>query len=368
MTSIPLVDLHFQHRAIAADLEQGLAALYADQAFVLGPPVAEFEREFARFCQVGHCVGVANGTDALELILRALDVGPGQEVILPANTFVATALAVLRAGARPLLVDQDPQTHLLDVAQVADRIGPRTRAVIAVHLYGQMAPLEALEPLTRAAGVALLEDAAQSQGARRHGRCAGSVGLAAGTSFYPSKNLGAYGDAGAILSDDAGLAERARQLRNYGSDVRNHHPLAGFNSRLDSLQAVVLRAKLRHLAAWNQERCRAAARYAALLVDLPDLELPVVLAGNEPVWHLYVVRVPQRDRVLKQLREGGIGAAIHYPTPLHLQGALGSLGHRRGDFPEAERAAREVLSLPLFPGISAAQQERVADVLGRALR
>jgi dTDP-4-amino-4,6-dideoxygalactose transaminase len=367
MAHVPLVDLKRQHEEVAADIERGFARVCADTAFVLGAEVDAFEREFARFSGVAHCVGVANGTDALELALRALDVSPGDEVILPTNSFIATALAVVRAGATPVLVDCDPVHLLVDPAAVRAALGPRTRVVMPVHLYGQIAPMEELAALARGAGAVLVEDAAQAQGATRHGTGAGGFGAAAGTSFYPGKNLGAYGDAGAVLTRSAEIDARVRALRNYGSTVKYHHPERGFNSRLDALQAVVLRAKLARLAAWNADRRAAAARYDALLADVDGVARPATLPGNEHVWHLYVVRVARRDRVLERLNAVGIGAGIHYPLPIHLHGAFEHLGHRAGAFPVAEAAAAEVLSLPIFPGVTAAEQERVVDALRAAL-
>jgi dTDP-4-amino-4,6-dideoxygalactose transaminase len=325
--------------------------------------VQEFEREYAEFSELAHCIGVANGTDALELALRALGVGAGDEVVVPANTFVASLMAIVRCGAVPVLVDCDPGTYLLDTRQAAAAVGPRTKAVMPVHLFGQMAPLEELENL----GVPIVEDAAQSQGAKRHGRLSGGVGAIAGTSFYPGKNLGAYGDAGAVTTNDDGLADRVRALRNYGSPQKYHHPEIGFNSRLDTLQAAVLRVKLRRLADWNERRRAAAARYDELLAGLDAVGTPSTLAGNEHVWHLYVVRVPERDAVLERLNAAGIGAGVHYPTPVHLHGAFAHLGHHEGDFPHAERAAREILSLPLFPEITPAEQEDVVSALRAAL-
>jgi dTDP-4-amino-4,6-dideoxygalactose transaminase len=366
VSSVPLVDLLEQHRQIADEVEEGFARVIAGASFILGKDVESFEDAFARFCGVSHCVGVASGTDALELALRGLGVGPGDEVILPTNTFIATALAVVRAGAVPVLVDCDPEFHLIDVDQVESRLGARTRAILPVHLYGQMAPMERLQELAKRSGVILIEDAAQAQGAARHGRAAGSVGDAAGTSFYPGKNLGAYGDAGAVLTNDDELARRVRALRSYGSDRRYHHPERGFNSRLDTLQAVVLNAKLHHLERWNRERREAARRYDELLADVEGVGLPSVAPGNEHVWHLYVVRVDQRDAVLAKLNEQGIGAAIHYPTPIHRTGAFASLGMGEGSFPVAERLGGEILSLPLFPGIRADQQARVVEALVRA--
>ena len=367
MADIPLVDLREQHRQVAEEVARGFARVLESGCFVLGPEVEAFEAAFARFSAVEHCVGVANGTDALEIALRAAGVGPGDEVIVPVNSFIATALAVARAGAVPVLVDCDRDHHLIDVAEVGRKIGPRTRATVPVHLYGQMAPMEELEGLVRGSGVVLVEDAAQAHGATRHGRAPGALGLAAGTSFYPGKNLGAYGDAGAILTNDQTIDRRARALRNYGSDVKYAHPETGFNSRLDALQAVVLSAKLVHLRRWNVERREAARRYDALLAGGPGVVLPATLSGNEPVWHLYVVRVPRRDEILAKLRAAGIQAAVHYPTPIHLQGAFRSLGHRRGDFPVAEAVAGAVLSLPIYPGITPAQQERVAEALREAV-
>lgn len=366
-TSIPLVDLAAQHREVADEVCAGLARVIETTAFILGPDVAGFEEEFARFCVARHCVGVGNGTDAIELSLRALDIGQGAEVILPTNSFIATALAVRRAGAVPVLVDCDPVHLLIDPDRVAERIGPRTAAIVPVHLYGQMAPMGRLVELARAHGLALIEDAAQSQGATQAGEGMAAHGIVAATSFYPGKNLGAYGDAGAVVTNDDAVVARVRALRNYGSDVKYAHPETGFNSRLDTLQAVVLRAKLRRLAAWNDARRAAAARYDALLQGVPGVTRPATLTGNAHVWHLYVVRVPRRDAVLSRLHAAGIGAGIHYPTPIHLQGAFRHLGHARGDFPIAERAAAEILSLPLFPEITAAQQERVVRELTGAL-
>jgi dTDP-4-amino-4,6-dideoxygalactose transaminase len=363
---IPLVDLSWQQREIADEVKAGLDRVIESNAFILGPDVAAFEEEFARASGVAHCIGVANGTDALELALRAVGVGPGDEVVVPANTFIASALAIARAGAKPVLVDSDPATHLLDVDAALARVGKKTRAVMPVNLFGQIAPIEVLREGLAGAELSLVEDAAQSQGARRNGQPSGSFGDVAGTSFYPGKNLGAYGDAGAIVTDDESLAVRIRALRNYGSDQKYHHPEMGFNSRLDTLQAVVLRAKLARLDAWNEDRRRAAKHYAELLTGLPDVVLPVTLEGNDHVWHVYAVRVPARDAVLASLHEAGIDAGVHYPVPIHLQGAFRHLGHSPGDFPEAERAADEMISLPIFPGILPAQQERVAAALEAA--
>jgi dTDP-4-amino-4,6-dideoxygalactose transaminase len=365
---IPLVDVPAQQREVAVEVMAGFEGVIERAEFVSGREVGVFEATWASFCGVRHCLGVANGTDALALALRAVGVGPGDEVVIPAMTFVATAEAVVHAGATPVVVDVDARHLMMDVDKAEAAIGPRTRALLAVDLYGQVAPMESLEALARHAGVALIEDAAQAHGAMRHGRRAGSFGLAAGMSFYPGKNLGAYGDAGAVLTDDDDIAGRVRLLRNHGSDTQYQHEVLGFNSRLDTLQAVVLSAKAARLVEWNQQRREAAARYDEMLRELPGVVLPSTLRGNEHVWHLYVVRVPRRDEVLQRLRDAGIHAAVHYPSPVHLQGALARLGYRRGDLPVSEAAARQILSLPLFPRISAAQQERVAARLQSALR
>src|SRR6185369_5741484 len=277
---IPLVDLASQHREIADEVARGFAAVIERTAFILGDEVEAFERELAAFVGVEHCVAVANGTDALELSLRAAKIGPGDEVVVPANTFVATALAVVRAGATPVFVDCDPHYHLIEPRKVV--VGPRTRAVIAVHLYGQAAPVDAFA--AAAPGVVLIEDAAQSHGATRGGRQTGTFGVAAATSFYPAKNLGAYGDGGAVLTRSADVAEQIRALRNYGSATKYEHPVLGVNSRLDTLQAVVLRAKLKRLVAWNAARRAAARRYDELLAGMPDVALPRTAPENEHVW------------------------------------------------------------------------------------
>ena len=349
-------------------MSAGFARVLGNTSFILGADVAEFEASFARFAGVPHCIGVANGTDALELALRSLGVGAGDEVVVPTNSFIASALAISRAGATPVFVDCEDDTLLLDVADVERKLTPRTRAVMPVDLFGQAAPFEKLAPLLEGRRIAVVEDAAQAQGAERNGRAAGSFGDVAATSFYPGKNLGAYGDAGAVLTASDEIAQRVRALRNYGSEVKYHHPETGFNSRLDTLQAVVLNAKLARLAGWNAARRSAAQRYHELLADIPGVKLPATLPGNEHVWHLYVVRVPGRDRVLKELQAAGIGAGIHYPVPIHLAPAFARLGYAEGSFPVAERTADQLLSLPIFAEITPEQQQRVVDTLKAALR
>ncbi|HUP85270.1 MAG TPA: DegT/DnrJ/EryC1/StrS family aminotransferase [Acidimicrobiales bacterium] len=365
---IPLVDLRAQHDQIRNEVASGWSEVLERTAFVLGREVEEFEDAFAAFSGVAHCVGVANGTDALEMALRASGIGPGDEVILPANTFIASALAVVRAGATPVLVDVDPVTQLLDVELAADAVTAKTRAIMPVHLFGQMADMAPLIGVAAEGGLTVVEDAAQAQGATQNGVGAGGLGSIAGTSFYPGKNLGAYGDAGAVITNDATLARRVRALRNYGSEVKYHHPEIGFNSRLDTLQAVVLSAKLRRLSKWNAQRRAAALRYDALLADLDRVVRPTTAVGNEHVWHLYVVRVDHRDRVLEALHESGVGAGVHYPVPIHLQAAFAHLARPAGSFAHTEQAAGEILSLPMFPEITAEQQERVANALRSAIR
>jgi dTDP-4-amino-4,6-dideoxygalactose transaminase len=337
-------------------------------AFIDGPDVGYFETAWANYVGTSHAVGVASGTDALELAVRAAGIGPGDEVIVPTNSFIASAAAVARAGARPVFVDCDDEYQLIDPGAVASAVSPRTRAIMPVHLFGQLARMETLAALAEQHGVAIIEDAAQCHGARRHGKQAGAWGVATATSFYPGKNLGAYGDGGAVATNNGAIAARVAGLRNHGGQAKYEHPALGFNCRLDTLQAVVLLAKLARLDAWNAARRAAADRYDELLEGIPGVRRPRVLPGNEHVWHLYVIRVPDRDRVLAHLKSAGVGAGIHYPLPIHLQGAFASFGYGRGAFPVAERAASEILSLPMHPHLTESQQRRVAEALDDALR
>ncbi len=362
---VPFVDLAWQHTRIAREVAEGFARVIGACAFVDGPEVAAFEREFAAFCEIEQCVAVANGTDALELLLRSVRLPEGSEVLLPANTFVATAEAVVRAGLRPALVDCD-DAYLVRPDSVAARVTAETSAVIAVHLYGQLADMEGLEQALRGTSVALFEDAAQAHGARRWGAGIGRVSRGAATSFYPGKNLGAYGDGGAVVTRDADRADLLRRLRNHGSTVKYVHDEVGFNSRLDALQAVVLRAKLRQLVEWNAARRRAAELYTELLAGVDGVQTPSVLAGNEHVWHLYVVQVERREKVVADLRRCGISAGVHYPVPIHLQPAFAHLGYAPGDFPVSERLSRAVLSLPMYPGITEDQVRAVAGAVARS--
>ncbi len=368
MALIPLVDLRAQHDAVAEEVTHGWDQVLASACFVGGPQVMVFEHEYSAFTRVPHCVGVANGTDAIEIALRALGVGPGDECILPANTFVATAEAVCRAGAKPVLVDcASDDTYLIDTPAVEAAITNRTRAIIPVDLYGQLAPIEGLASIANRIDAWIVEDAAQAQGALRHGLAPGALSHAAATSFYPGKNLGAYGDAGAIVTNSEDIALRMRMIRDHGSQRKYEHEVPGLNSRLDTLQAVVLSAKLRRLSEWNSARRRAAARYDVMLSELSGVIRPRTLDGNEHVWHLYVIRVDNRDRVLKEMHAAGIGAGIHYPAPIHLTPAFAGLGYTQGAFPVSEATCPKLLSLPLFAEISLAQQERVVSVLAESL-
>lgn len=366
--AIPLVDLKTNYLAIETEVRAAVERVLSSGLYIGGPEVEAFEREYAAFTGVKHCVGVANGTDALELLVRAAGLQSHDEVLVPANSFIASALAVERAGAKVRLVDCTWDA-LLDVDACEARMTPDVRAVMPVHLFGQCAPMEAVMAFAAKHGLKVLEDAAQSQGASRHGTSAGGFGLGAGTSFYPGKNLGAYGDAGAVLTNDDAIAKQVRALRNYGSEVKYSHPETGFNSRLDPIQAAVLRVKLTHLAQWNEQRRAAARRYDELLAGVKDVTRPVTLAGNVPVIHLYVVRLPEakRDAVLKHMQAAGVGVALHYPTPIHLQGAFQHLGHQAGDFPVAESLSRQMLSLPLYPELTAEQQARVVTGLSEAM-
>jgi dTDP-4-amino-4,6-dideoxygalactose transaminase len=366
VTRIPLVDLKAAHAEVAAEVRAGFERVIADTAFVGGAEVAAFEREYAAFCNTRHCIGVGNGTDALELALRAVGAGPGAEVVVPANSFIATAEAVARTGARPVLVDCDPDTYLIDESAALGAVGERTKAVVPVHLYGQLAATARLSAALDGSGVRVVEDAAQSQGA--------TVGAIAATSFYPGKNLGAYGDAGAVVTEDCDVAAAVRALGNHGGVAKYRHDVVGFNSRLDGLQAAVLRAKLPRLLGWNAARAAAAARYGALLSGFDQVVRPAAAPESEHAWHLYVIRVEalggdaaQRDTLVGKLAADGIGAGVHYPVPIHLTPAFAHLGYRAGGFPNAEAAAARILSLPLHPHITEDEQVQVVESLKAAL-
>jgi dTDP-4-amino-4,6-dideoxygalactose transaminase len=361
-TEVPFVDLERAQAPIRSELDAAIARVVGSSAFIQGPDVAAFEQEWASFCEVEHAVGVSSGTSAIGLALEALGVGPGDEVVAPALTFIATVLPALRLGAKPVLVDCDPATATMDSAAARDAISERTKAVIAVHLYGQPADVDRLQIVADDAGVPLIEDAAQAHGARNRGRRVGSLGRIACFSFYPSKNLGAFGDAGAVVTDDAEIAERVRLLRDLGQRRKYDHVLPGHNDRLDTLQAAVLRTKLVHLDEWNATRRAAARAYAELLEGL-ELELPVEADDREHVWHLYVVRSDDRDGLREALAGLGVATGLHYPLPLHLEPVLAGLGYRAGQFPAAEDWTSRGLSLPMFAGIRSSETAAVADAL-----
>jgi dTDP-4-amino-4,6-dideoxygalactose transaminase len=363
---IPLVALDRQHAPLREAILTAVAAIVDGGGFVGGPEVEAFEAEFAAYLGRRSCVGVANGTDALAMALEALGIGRGDEVIVPAMSFFATAEAVSLAGATPAFCDVDPGTANLDVEAAAARITPRTRAILVVHLYGQPADMDPILALAERHGLAVVEDCAQAQGARYKGRAAGAMGDVAAFSFYPSKNLGALGDAGALVTDDPQLARRCRMLANHGGMRRYEHLVVGHNSRLDALQAAVLRLKLKHLDRWNAERRVAAALYRERLEGAP-LELPGELPEVEHAQHLLVVRVRERERVRTALRDRGVLAEVHYPDALPFVPAYAELGHAPAEFPVAVRHARDCLSLPIFPGMRAEEVHRVADVLLEAL-
>ncbi|KQU36099.1 DegT/DnrJ/EryC1/StrS family aminotransferase [Rhodococcus sp. BP-241] len=365
---IPLVDLGAQISEIRDELWPALRRVVDDTAFIGGSPVREFESAYADYLGSTHCIGVANGTDALEIALRSVGVGPGDEVVVPANSFVASAEAVERIGAVTVFADVDPDHLLLDPASCAEVLTPRTRAIVPVHLFGQVAPVEDLVSSCARAGISIVEDCAQAQGARRGGRTAGTLGDVSATSFYPGKNLGAVGDAGAVVTSNDEVARTARMLGAHGSVAKYHHEILGFNSRLDAVQAVVLSLKLSRLDDWNTRRRSAAARYEQMLADVPEVVTPQSASGNDDVWHLYVVRVQDRDRVVTRLGELGIGAGVHYPVPLHLTPALAHRGRGVGAHPVAEAAAGEILSLPLHPHITEQQQQTVVAALVSAIR
>jgi dTDP-4-amino-4,6-dideoxygalactose transaminase len=333
----------------------------------LGPNVEAFEAEFSAFCDVKHTIGVGSGTDALQLLLHAHGIGPGDEVVTSSFTFIATIEAIMLLGATPVLADIDPDTFCIDPAEVAAKITPRTRAVLPVHLYGHPADMDAIAEVIGDREIALVEDAAQAHGALCRGRPAGGLGDGAAFSFYLSKNLAAYGEAGAITVDDDDLDETIRALRVHGSRERYVHRLIGYNSRIDELQAAVLRIKLRRLGEWNEARRRHAARYNERLGDLPDLRVPVERDWARSVYHVYTIRSPRRDEIAAALAAEGIGHAIHYRIPCHLQEALRDLGYAEGSLPETERAADEVLSLPMFPELTEEQIDRVCEVVTKAL-
>jgi dTDP-4-amino-4,6-dideoxygalactose transaminase len=359
--AVPLLDLKAQHAAIRDDVVAAVMRVVDDQAFILGEPVARLEEEIASVSHTRHAIACANGTDALLLALRALGVGRDDEVIAPPFTFFATAGAIHNAGARPVFCDIDPRTFNIDPAAAAAVRTSKTAAVIPVDLFGQIAPIE--EVAAALPGVPLIEDAAQSIGARRkiggEWRVAGEQSTIGTLSFFPSKNLGAYGDAGMMLTQDQALGDRLRRLRTHGGTRTYFHEEVGFNSRLDALQAAVLRVKLTHLASWSEARRRNAAYYDAAFADVPDIVTPFVDPASEHIFNQYTIRVERRDDLQAHLKAKGIGHAVYYPLPLHLQPCFAYLGYKEGAFPVSERASKEVLSLPVYPELTAAQRDEV---------
>jgi dTDP-3-amino-3,4,6-trideoxy-alpha-D-glucose transaminase len=365
---IPILDLKPATAELRAELDAAYRRVMDSGWFLLGPELDAFEREYAAAVGAAHCLGVANGLEALQLVLMAKGIGPGDEVIVPAHGYIATWLAVTHVGAKPVPCECAERTYNLDAGAAAALVTARTRALLPIHLYGQTADMTALNALAAKHGLFVLEDGAQSHGALCHGRPSGALGHAAGISFYPSKNLGALADAGAVTTSDPVLADKIRHLRNYGSKIRYQNEYPGMNSRLDEMQAAFLRVKLPHLAAWNQRRRDLAARYLQGLAGVGDLVLPLVPAWSEPVWHLFVVRTKRRAALQKHLEAHGIGTQVHYPIPPHLSGAYRASGWKRGAFPLAEQLADEVLSLPIGPHLTAAQVEEVCGRIGEYYR
>jgi dTDP-4-amino-4,6-dideoxygalactose transaminase len=365
---VPFLDFTAPYAELKSELDEAYFRFMRSAWYVLGQEVEAFEQEYATYCGAKHCVGVANGLEALHLILRACGIGAGDEVIVPSNTYIATWLAVSYVGATPVPVEPDPKTFNLDPGRIEAAITRRTKAIMPVHLYGQPADLDPILSIARKHGLKVIEDNAQAQGARYKGRRTGSLGDAAGNSFYPGKNLGAYGDAGAVTTNDKELADQIRVLRNYGSQKKYYNDVKGYNSRLDELQAAFLRVKLKKLDEWNDRRRAVAAQCLAGLQDASGLTRPFVPEWAEPVWHLFVVRHPRRDALQQGLTGAGIGTLIHYPVPPHLSGAYADAGWKRGTFPIAEELAGTVLSLPMGPHLSAEQTSFVVGEMRRVLQ
>ena len=363
-TVIPLVDLKAQYSAIKEEMNAAIAGVLESAQFISGPEVKSFEEEFAEFCGAKYAVGVGNGTDALSLALRSTGVGPGDEVITTANTFIATAEAISSVGAVPVFVDVDPVYYNMASAALEAAITSRTRAVVPVHLYGQPAPMEDICSIARRHGLIVVEDAAQAHGASYKGKCIGIWGDLACFSFYPAKNLGAYGDAGAVVTDDEGAAEQVRLMRDHGRVDKYIHERIGVNSRLDSLQAAVLRVKLRHLDEWNRRRRHLAAIYSGALSDFQWITAPEEIPDGRHVYHLYVIQLEDREALRDHLVEAGVATGIHYPVPLHLQPAYHHLGYREGRFPVSEALADRIVSLPMYPELSEHIVQDIAASIG----
>lgn len=359
---VPIVDLGREYASLKTEIDAAVTRVLASGQYILGPESKKLEERIAELCGAAHAVGVNSGTDALALALEGMGVGPGTEVITCPFTFFATAEAIVMAGARPVFADMEPESMTLDPERLAGALSPRTKAVIPIHLYGQTADMPAILAAVKGKEIHILEDMAQALGASQDGRPAGSWGRAAAISFYPTKNLGACGDGGMIVTDDEALAAQARKLRSHGADVKYRHDRAGYNSRLDEVQAALLNVKLDHFQTWNHRRTLIAAFYDRSLQDLP-VARPRTRPGARHVFHLYTIRTPRRDRLHAFLKERGIDSGVHYPVPLHLAPALAGLGHKPGDFPESEKAASEVLSLPLYAQMTDAQAEAVVSAV-----
>jgi dTDP-4-amino-4,6-dideoxygalactose transaminase len=366
-TTVPVLDLQAQYQSIKDEIDEAVLDVMASGYFVLGPNVKALEAEVAEYVGCRHGIGVASGTDALRLSLEALEIGPGDEVITTPFTFVATANTISHASARPVFVDIDPRTFNIAPAQIEAAITKRTRAILPVHLYGQPAEMAAIMDIARRHNLYVIEDCAQAIGAEDGGRRVGTFGDLACFSFYPTKNLGAFGDAGMVTTNDPELAERVTVLRQQGSKTRYYHDVLGFNSRLDEMQAALLRVKLRYLDDWQSRRGQIAARYDELLGEL-DVETPFVRPGVTHVYHQYTIRVARRDDLIEFLRERGVGSMIYYPLPLHLQKMYHDLGYSEGSLPVTERAGREVLSLPMYPELTDEQVQRVVDTIGEFVK
>ena len=361
---IPFLDLKLPHQELREELQQAFTEVLDSGWFIQGKQLDAFENEYAAYCGAKHCIGVGNGLDALHLILRAYGIGVGDEVIVPSNTYIATWLAASYAGATPVPVEPDERTYNINPALIEAAITPKTKAIMAVHLYGQPADMDAINAIANKYNLKVIEDAAQSQGARYKGKLAGNLGDAAGHSFYPGKNLGALGDGGAITTNDDDLADKLKVLRNYGSRVKYFNEVKGFNSRLDEMQAAFLRVKLRKLTEWNARRKQIAAYYQENL-DATNLVLPFVPDWADPVWHLFVVRTKNRDQLQQHLNNSNIGTVIHYPIPPHLQSAYAELGFNKGAFPIAEVMHNEVISLPIGPHLSIDATKYISQTLGK---
>ncbi len=364
--TVPFLDLRAAYGELRDELDSAYRRVMTSGRYILGEEVEAFEAEWAEYCGAGRCVGVASGLDALHLALRAAGIGPGDEAIVPSNTYIATWLAVSHAGAVPVPVEPDPVTFTMDPSLVEDAIGPRTRAIVPVHLYGHPADMDPILEVAERHGLFVLEDAAQAHGARYRGRRCGALGHAAAWSFYPGKNLGAFGDAGAVTTDDPALADRIRVLGNYGSRVKYRNETRGFNSRLDPLQAAFLRVKLARLDEWNARRLGIAALYIKELADVGGLGLSSVRDWVEPCWHLFVIQHPGRDVLQENLTEAGVGTLIHYPVPPHLSEAYRDAGIPKGSLPIAEKLANEVLSLPIGPHLTKSDAKFAIDAVQRA--